>query len=51
MRNCKPYTEVYKETLNPHYHLQQGTVQFDDEEYKSLLFNQIQAECRSHIFY
>ncbi|MEI3289732.1 MAG: hypothetical protein V8R56_07705 [Eubacterium sp.] len=23
-----------KEVLNPHYHLQQGTVQFDDEEYK-----------------
>ena len=35
MRNCEPYTEVSKETLNPHYLLQQGTVQFDDEEYKS----------------
>ena len=22
MRNCKPYTGVSKETLNPHYHLQ-----------------------------
>ena len=22
MRNCKPYTEVYKETLNPHEHVQ-----------------------------
>ena len=21
MRNCEPYTEVYKETLNPHYYL------------------------------
>mgnify|MGYP004438468143 CR=1 FL=1 len=40
MRNCKPYTEVYKETLNPHYHLQQGTASFDDKEYKSL-FNRI----------
>ena len=34
MRNCEPYTEVSKETLNPHYYLQQGTAQFDDEEYK-----------------
>ena len=51
MRNCEPYTEVYKETLNPHYHLHQGTVQFDDEEYKRSLFNNIQAESRSHIFY
>ena len=25
MRNCEPYTEVYKETLNPHYYLQQIT--------------------------
>ncbi len=40
MRNCEPYTEVYKETLNPHYYLHQGTMQFDDEEYKSL-FNRI----------
>ena len=40
MRNCEPYTEVSKETLNPHHLLQQGTVQFNDEEYKSL-FNQI----------
>ena len=32
MRNCEPYTEVYKETLNPHHLLQQGTVQFNDEE-------------------
>ena len=40
MRNCKPYTEVYKETLNPHHLLQQGTVRFNDEEYKSL-FNRI----------
>jgi len=22
MRNCEPYTEVYKKTLNPHYYLQ-----------------------------
>ena len=22
MRNCEPYTEVSKEVLNPHYHLQ-----------------------------
>ena len=22
MRNCEPYTEVSKETLNPHYYLQ-----------------------------
>ena len=35
MRNCEPYTEVSKETLNPHYLLQHGTVQFNDEEYKS----------------
>ena len=41
MRNCKPYTEVSKETLNPHYLLQQGTVQFDDKEYKRSLFNLI----------
>jgi len=40
MGNCEPYTEVSKETLNPHHLLQQGTVQFNDEEYKSL-FNQI----------
>ena len=40
MKNCEPYNEVYKETLNPHYHLQQGTAPFDDEEYKSL-FNRI----------
>ena len=41
MRNYEPYNEVSKETLNPHHLLQQGTVQFGDEEYKSLLFNQI----------
>ena len=41
MRNCEPYTEVSKKTLNPHYFLQQGTAPFDDEEYKSLLFNRI----------
>ena len=35
MRNCEPYNEVSKETLNPHYLLQHGTVQFNDEEYKS----------------
>ena len=35
MRNCEPYNEVSKETLNPHQLLQQGTVQFNDEEYKS----------------
>ena len=35
MRNCEPYTEVSKETLNPHHLLQQDTVQFNDEEYKS----------------
>lgn len=39
MRNCEPYTKVYKETLNPHYYLQQGTAPFDDEEYKNSLFN------------
>ena len=39
MRNCKPYTKVYKETLNPHYYLQQGSAPFDDEEYKSSSFN------------
>ncbi len=37
MRNCEPYTEVYKETLNPHYLLQQGNASFGDEEYKSVL--------------
>ena len=26
--------EVYKETLNPHYLLQQGSASFSDEEYK-----------------
>ena len=41
MRNCEPCNEVSKGTLNPHYHLQQGTAQFDDEEYKRSLFNQI----------
>ena len=41
MRSCEPYTEVCRETLNPHYYLQQGTVQFDDEEYKKSLFNRI----------
>ena len=35
MRNCEPYNEVSEETLNPHHLLQQGTVQFNDEEYKS----------------
>ena len=35
MRNYEPYNEVSKETLNPHHLLQQGTVQFNDEEYKS----------------
>ena len=35
MRNCEPYTEVSKESLNPHHLLHQGTVQFNDEEYKS----------------
>ena len=35
MRNYEPYNEVYKETLNPHHLLQQGTVQFNDEEYKN----------------
>ena len=39
MRNCEHYTEVYKETLNPHYLLQQGTAPFGDEEYKSSSFN------------
>ena len=39
MRNCEPYTEVSKEALNPHYHLQQGTAPFGDEEYKSSSFN------------
>ena len=32
MRNYEPYTEVSKETLNPHHLLQQGTVQFNDKE-------------------
>ena len=41
MRNCEPYTEVSKETLNPHYYLHQGTAPFDDEEYKRSLFNLI----------
>ena len=41
MRNCESYNEVSKETLNPHYLLQQGTVQFNDKEYKRSLFNQI----------
>ena len=50
MRNCEPYTEVSKETLNPHHLLQRGTAPFDDEEYKRSLFNRIQTECRSHIF-
>lgn len=50
MRNCEPYNEVSKGTLNPYY-LQQGTAPFDDKKYKSLLFNRIQAECRSYIFY
>lgn len=40
MRNCEPYNEVSKKTLNPYY-LQQGTAPFDDKEYKSLLFNLI----------
>ena len=35
MRNYEPYNEVLKETLNPHHLLQQGTVQYNDEEYKS----------------
>ena len=35
MRNYEPYNEVSKETLNPYHLLQQGTVQFNDEEYKS----------------
>ena len=39
MRNCDPYTEVSKETLNLHYLLQQGSASFDDEEYKNSLFN------------
>lgn len=51
MRNCEPYNEVSKGTLNPHYLLQQDTAPFDDKEYKSLLFNRIQTECRSYIFY
>lgn len=37
MRNCEPYNEVSKETLNPYYHLQQGTASFDDEEYKKVI--------------
>lgn len=39
MRNCEPYTEVSKETLNPHYFIQQGIAPFSDKEYKSSLFN------------
>ena len=42
MRNCEPYNEVSKKTLNPYY-LQQGTASFDDEQYKSSLFNRIQS--------
>lgn len=38
MRNCEPYNEVSKKTLNPYY-LQQGTAPFDDKEYKRSLFN------------
>ncbi len=38
MRNCEPYNEVSKKTLNPYY-LQQGTAPFGDEEYKSSSFN------------
>ena len=45
MRNCEPYTEVSKETLNPHYYLQQDTAQFDDEEYKSVLRLVSQTKC------
>jgi len=45
MRNCEPYTKVYKETLNPHYYLQQGTAPFDDEEYKSVLRLVLQTKC------
>ena len=51
MRNCEPYTEVSKETLNPHYLLQQGSASFDGEEYKSLLFNRVQSKFRSHILH
>ena len=51
MRNFESYTEVSKETLNPHYLLHQGTVQFDDEEYKRSSFNRIKSKLRSHIFY
>ncbi len=39
MMNCEPYNEVSKETLNPHYLLQQGNASFDDEEYKKPLFS------------
>lgn len=39
MRNCEPYNEVSKKTLNPYYLLQQDIAPFDDKEYKSLLFN------------
>lgn len=39
MRNCEPYNEVSKGTLNPHYLLQQDTAPFDDKEYKSSSFN------------
>ena len=45
MINCEPYNEVYKETLNPHYHLQQGTAPFDDEENKSVLRLVSQTKC------
>ena len=30
-----------EKTLNPHYHLQQGTAPFDDKEYKRSLFDRI----------
>ena len=49
MRNCEPYTEVSKETLNPHYLLQQGTAPFSDEEYKKVTI-QFYAVYTSSVF-
>ena len=49
MRNCEPYTEVSKKTLNPHYYLHQGTASFDDKEYKSALRLVSQTKC--HIWW
>ncbi|WP_455484913.1 AraC family transcriptional regulator [Eubacterium sp.] len=51
VRNCEPYTEVCKGTLNPHSLLQQVTAPFGDKEYKRSLFNRVQSKFRSHILH